>query len=98
MGKIHVLPRDAEGRQPCLPSEALPLYYMSDHSVVGILVREFDEATLLLQRQRWSLARTDRGIEVFVEDAGQMEEIFLGFKTSGLDFEIADIFGQVYQG
>jgi hypothetical protein len=43
MGKMHVLPRDAEGRQPCLPNEALPLYYMSDHSVVGILVREFDE-------------------------------------------------------
>jgi hypothetical protein len=98
MGKIHILPKDAEGRQPCLPNEALPLYYMCDHSVMGILVREFDEATLILEKQRWPLARTDAGIEVFVENAAQMEEIVRGFKEFGLDFEIADILGQVYQG
>lgn len=98
MGTIHIIPKDAEGRQPCLPNEALPLYYMSDHSVMGILVREFDEATLILERQRWPLAKIDAGIEVFVENAAQMEEIFRGFKKFGLDFEIADILYQVYQG
>jgi hypothetical protein len=71
---------------------------MSDHSVIGILVREFDEATLILEREPWPLAKTDAGIEVFVEDAAQMEEVFCGFEEFGLDFEIADIFGQVYQG
>jgi hypothetical protein len=98
MGKIHVLPKDTEGRQSCLPNEALPLYYMSDHSVVGILVREFDEATLIFERQRWPLAKTGAGIEIFFENAAQMQEIFRGFKKSGLDFEIADILAQVYQG
>jgi hypothetical protein len=98
MGKIHVLPIDAEGRQPCLPNEALPLYYMSEHSVIGVLVRDFDEATLILEREQWPLAKTDAGLEVFVEDAGQMEEVFRGFKEFGLDFEIGDILGQVYQG
>jgi len=98
MGKIHLLPKEAGGRQPCLPNEALPLYYMSDRSVVGILVREFDEAALLLERQRWPLAKTDTGIEVFFETATQMQEIFRGFKKSGLDFEVADILAQVYQG
>ncbi len=98
MGTIHIIPKDAEGRQPCLPNAALPLYYMSDHSVTGILVREFDEATLILERQRWPLAKIDAGIEVFVENAAQMKEIFQTFKKLGLDFEIADILGQVYQG
>lgn len=81
-----------------MPNEALPLYYMSDHSVMGILVREFDEATLILERQRWPLAKSYAGIEVFVENAAQMKEIFQTFKKLGLDFEIADILGQVYQG
>ena len=43
MGTIHILPKDGEGRQPCLLNDSLPLDYMSDHSVMGILVREFDE-------------------------------------------------------
>lgn len=98
MGKVHVLPKDTQGRQPSLPNEALPLYYMSDHSVLGILVREFDEATSILERGRWPLAKTEAGIEVFFENAAQMQEIFRGFKESGLDFEIANILGQVYQG
>ena len=98
MGKIHILPKDAEGRQPCLPNASLPLDYMSDHYVVGILVREFDEATLILELQKWPIAKTEEGVEVSVEDAAQMEEIFRSLKGFGLDFEIADILQQVYQG
>ena len=98
MGKIHVLPKDAEGRQPCLPNASLPLDYMSDHSVMGILVREFDEATLILEKKKWPLVRTEAGIEIFFENTAQMEEIFRGFKKFGLEFEIADILEQVYQG
>lgn len=98
MGTIHILPKDGEGRQPCLPDDSLPLDYMSDHFVMGILVREFDEATLILEKRKWPLAKTEAGIEVFVENAAQMEEIFRGFKKFGLEFEIADILKQVYQG
>jgi hypothetical protein len=71
---------------------------MSEHSVMGILVREFDETTLILEQQKWPTAKTEAGIEVYVEDAAQMEEIFRGLKEFGLDYEIADILQQVYQG
>jgi hypothetical protein len=98
MGIIHILPKDDEGSQPCLPNESMPLFYMSDHSVLGILIREFEEATLILEKQNWPLTRTETGTEVFVENAAQMEEIFRGFKKFGIDFEIADILDQVYQG
>ncbi|MGD9031751.1 MAG: hypothetical protein PVJ69_00905 [Desulfobacteraceae bacterium] len=98
MGKIHVLPKDAESGQPCLPNELLPLYYMSDHSVMGILVREFKEATLILEKQKWPLTKTAASIEVFFDNAAHMEEIFRVFEKFGLDFEIADILDQVYQG
>jgi hypothetical protein len=98
MGTIHVLPRNAESGQPCLPNASLPLYYMSDHSVMGILVREFQEATLILEKQKWPLIKTAAGIEVCIDSAAHMEEIFRVFAKSGLDFEIADILDHVYQG
>ena len=98
MGKIHLLPQDAESGQPCLPNESLPLYYMSDHSVMGILVREFEEAVLILEKQKWPLTRTAAGIEVLVDNAAHMEEIFRVFEKFGLNFEIADILDQAYQG
>jgi hypothetical protein len=98
MGKIHLLPQDAESGQPCLPNESLPLFYMSDHSAMGILVREFKEAVLILEKQKWPLTKTAAGIEVLIDNAAHMEEIFRVFEKSGLDFEIADILDQVYQG
>ena len=81
-----------------MPNESLPLYYMSDHSVMGILVREFEEAVLILEKQKWPLTRTAAGIEVLVDNAAHMEEIFRIFEKFGLDFEIADILDQAYQG
>ena len=98
MGKIHVLPKDAESGQPCLPNASLPPYYMSEYSVMGILVREFEEAVLILEKQKWPLTRTALGIEVLFDNASHMEEIFWVFEKFGLDFEIADILDQVYQG
>jgi hypothetical protein len=98
MGKIYVLPKDAKGRQPCMRNESLPHFYMSDHSVLGVLVREFREAILILEKQKWPLTRKKTGVEVFIRDASHMQDLFRVFKKFRLDFEIADVFDQVYQG
>ncbi len=50
--------------------------------MLGILVREFKET----------------GVEVFIHDATHMQDLFRVFKKFRLDFEIADIFDQAYQG
>jgi hypothetical protein len=64
MGKIYVLTKEAKRRQPCLRNESLPHFYMSDYSVLGILVREFEEA----------------GVEVFFDDATRMQDLFWGIQ------------------
>ena len=98
MGKIYVLPNNTQRRPPFLRNESLPHFYMSDHSVLGILVREIKEAIIILEKQKWPLTRKETGVEVSIRDATHMQDLFRVFKKFGLDFEIADIFDQAYQG
>jgi hypothetical protein len=59
MGKIYILPNNTQRRSPFLKNESLPHFYMSDHSVLGILVREIKKAIIILEKQKWPLTRTE---------------------------------------
>lgn len=98
MGKIYVIPNETQRRRPFLRNEELPHFYMSDHSVLGILVREFGEALLILEKLKWPLTRKEAGAEVFIRDASHIQDLFQVFKKFRLDFQISDIFDQAYQG
>ena len=81
-----------------MKNESLPHFTMCDHSVLGILVRSFKEAILILEKRKWPLSKKEGWAEVLVRDALHMQDLFRIFKRSKLEFEIADIFDQAYQG
>jgi hypothetical protein len=55
------------------------------------------EAILILEKQKCPLTREEAGVEVFIRDATQMQDLFRVFMKFRLDFEIAHIFDQAYQ-
>ena len=101
MGKLQILPKEADLADfdlPHLKSACLPICYMSDYSVLALLVDKFQETVRLLEEHRYFLSRSSPAIEVVIENAEHMRQMFRLLKTGGIDFTLSDIADQLYQG
>jgi len=106
MGKIPIVaknkgPSGIDRHQPreCyVIARPLPTFYMSDYSVLGLLVDNLDEAVGVLGRNHFSLTEEAGDIEVAVETPGRLPEIVQVLKENGIGCEIADVVGGIYQG
>ena len=76
----------------------LPTFYMGDFSVVGFRVNDCDHAIRILDRHAFPLRRADGCIEVGIKGASQMNDIMELLDANGLECEMADIAGGMYQG
>ena len=101
MGTLPVLPKHSEHRgdaHPYLRGRALPSFYMSDYSVLGILVDEYQDAIRILEENEFSVIQEHNGIEVVIDNEARLQKIFRVLKRHGIDYEVADVVDQVYQG
>jgi hypothetical protein len=106
MGKIPLVANDRgpTGKDPQHPRECyviarpLPIFYMSDYSVLGLLVDKLEEAVRVLGRNHFSVTQEVGDIEVQVDTADRLPEIVQVLKVNGISCEIADLVGGIYQG
>jgi hypothetical protein len=101
MGRLPILPKNSshfENRQAYLTEKCLPVFYMSDYSVMGILVDKFKEAVRILEENKFSIIQSPSGIEVRIANAAHIQKIFQIFKKNSIDYGMADMVGQIYQG
>lgn len=101
MGKIQILPKEvnlAAVDFPHLSGAGLPICYMSDYSVLALLVDKFLKTVRLLEEHRYFLAKSPPAVEVFVENAAHMRNMFGLLKAGGIDLTLTDIADQIYQG
>jgi hypothetical protein len=101
MGKLQILPKEVDLAAvdlPHLSGACLPICYMSDYSVLALLVDKFQESVRLLEDHRYFLSKSFPVVEVFIENAEQMRKMFRQLKTGGIDFTLTDIADQIYQG
>ena len=97
MGALPVL--QLGGRVPvCMFNDSLPIFYMNDYSVLGLLVSDLNLAYRILTDQHFAIKRMPDHLEVDIERAGQMTEIVSLLDRKGIDCGIADIADQIYQG
>jgi hypothetical protein len=82
----------------CLKNRNLPANYMSDFTVLGFLVDRLETALGILKEHNFEVHKNRDGIEVHIEAAGRMTEIADVLSRGGIDFALADIADQVYQG
>ena len=76
----------------------LPTFYMSDYSVLGLLVDRPEEAVLVLGEHKYPLTEDDCGAEVAIDHPRRLQEMVRLLSAQGLGCEIADLVTEVYQG
>lgn len=101
MGTIPVLPMQ-ENTPSCVVfgglGRPLPANYMSDYSVVGLLVENLDEAVRILQANRYSVTANPAGVDVAVTGPEDLRRLTRVLADRGMRFQVADLVGGIYQG
>jgi len=97
MGTLPIL-QQGQTRQVCMSNDALPDFYMSDYSVLGLLVGNLAKAHQILEDHKFEVIHTSDHLQVRIDRADQMYEIMNLLDQSGIDCGVADIIDQVYQG
>jgi hypothetical protein len=97
MGALQIL-QQGRNRQVCMSNDALPIFYMSDYSVLGLLVANLDQAHRALAGFKFAVTNRSDYLEVSIDRADQMYEIANLLNRNGIDCGVADIIDQVYQG
>lgn len=76
----------------------LPLFYMSDYSVLGLKVDRLEESIGIMEAGGFRVEKTEWGPEVVVQEPGQVVSIMDLLAARGVSAEIADLIDGVYQG
>ena len=97
---MSILPILQQGKSPavCISNDALPVFYMSDYSILGLLVATLDGARQVLSDHKFSVIDKSDHLEVNIDRVAQMHEITALLDQNGIDCGISDIVDQVYQG
>ena len=97
MGVLPILQKNSNQRA-CLGNKNLPANYMSDYSVMGLVVGRLDAALRVLKEKKYGVHKKSDGYEITIDSAGRMSEIVNLLHQNGIDYTLADIVDQVYQG
>ena len=97
MGFLPVL---QQGRDApvCISNDDLPDFYMTDYSLLGLLVASLDRAYQVLEDKEFAVHKKSDHLEVNIDSAAQMSEIVNLLSQNGIECGITDIVDQVYQG
>ena len=76
----------------------LPANYMSDYSVMGLVVGRLDAALGILKEKRVKVQKKAGGFEITIDGDGRISEIVSLLQQNSIDYAMTDIVDQVYQG
>ena len=97
MGVLPILQKNSNQRA-CLGNKNLPANYMSDYSVMGLVVGRLDAALRILKEKKYEVQKKSDGFEITIDSTGRMSELVNLLHQNGIDYTLADIVDQVYQG
>jgi hypothetical protein len=97
MGALPILPKNQKQRA-CLENEKLPANYMSDYSVMGLVVDQLDAALGILKKNKFGVNKQANGFEITFNGDGRMPEIVSLLQQNGIEYAMTDMVDQVYQG
>jgi hypothetical protein len=106
MGKMPILEKDkclsckAHGQpgQSCALARPLPVFYMSDYSVLGLLVDKLEEAVRALRKNEFVVLDESGDLEVTLDGPGHLQKAIQLLNANGIGWEISDVISGIYQG
>jgi hypothetical protein len=97
MGVLPLLEKNSNQRT-CLENQNLPANYMEYYSVMGLVVGRMEAVLGLLKEKKFNVRKNTDGFEIALEGAGRITELVNLLKQNKIEFTMADIVDQVYQG
>ena len=76
----------------------LPLFYMTDYSVLGFQVSDCEQAAQVLDLNAFALKRASGGVEVAIDEWSRLKDVVDLLNSNGITCQIADIAEGIYQG
>lgn len=101
MGKIAIISSERAIGNPqrqLLTDQSMPLDYMADFSVLGLLVDRLPEAIGLLEEHRFDIITENRCTKIVTRDLQHTREMFRVLEDGGFGYGFADIADRIYQG
>ena len=97
MGVLPLLEKNSKQRI-CLGNQDLPANYMADYSVMGIVVSQVEAVQEILKEKKFEVRKNADGFEISIDGAGRISELIRLLQQYRIDYTMADIVDQVYQG
>jgi len=97
MGTLPILQKNHHQRT-WPGNKNLPANYMSDYSVMGLVVDRLDAALGILKEKKFEVKKNSDGFKITIDGAGRMSEIAKLLHQNNIDYTLGDIVDQVYQG
>jgi hypothetical protein len=71
---------------------------MEDYSVLGLRVDRLDASLKILEHGHFKVKTVSNRTEITIDSADQITNIVNLLGRNGIDWELSDIIGKVYQG
>jgi hypothetical protein len=97
MGTLPVLQK-IQKQQTCPMDSNLPTNYMSDYSVLGLVVDRLDRALQLLKENKFEVQEKGDGFKLAIDGVSRMSDLFTVLNQSDIEYALTDIVDQIYQG
>jgi hypothetical protein len=97
MGVFPILQKNQKQRA-CLANKNLPADYMSDYSVLGLVVGRLDTALRVLEEKKFEVRKKTDSFEITIDSVARMSEVLNLLNQNGIDYVLSDIVDQLYQG
>ena len=101
MSSLPILPHNENHparRQYCLSGVSMPDFYMSDFSLLGLLVDDYERTLQLLKDKSLPLKWTSAGVEYPFKHSEQLQDLVVFLQSRGINCGIPDVADQIYQG
>ena len=97
MGVLPLLDKNSKQRT-CLGNQKLPANYMEDYSVMGLVVGRVEAVIRILKERKFDVRKNADGFEIAFDGVGRISELVSVLQQNKIDYTLADIADQVYQG
>jgi hypothetical protein len=76
----------------------MPDFYMSDFSLLGLVVDDYERTLQLFNDKSLPLKWTHSGAAYPFNHSEQLQDLVRFLRSSGIDCDLSDIAEQIYQG
>ena len=79
-------------------NQNLPANYMEDYSVIGLVVSRLEAVLRVLKEEKFDVRKNGDCFEIAFNGGGRISELVNLLRQNQIDYTLADVADQVYQG